>query len=45
MEEATKPYAIRKDSESVHAYLKRMESGEDHPDARILTDLAEGNIQ
>jgi hypothetical protein len=35
---------VRRQPEQVHAYLKRMESGADHPDAKIINDIAQGNI-
>ena len=36
--------ALREDEQGVHAYLKSMEFGTDHPDSKLLQELAEGAV-
>jgi hypothetical protein len=44
-DQATKEKHIKLQEHNVHAYLKQMESGADHPDTKTLTALAEGLIK
>lgn len=37
-------YEIRREPEQVHAYLKKMESGADHEDTKVIAKLAQGEI-
>ena len=43
-DEITTKDEIRRNAEKVHAYLKAMESGAEHPDAKTLREYAEGQI-
>lgn len=43
-EQATSAGQVRRQPEQVHAYLKRMEEGEDSQDAQTLSQWADGKI-